>query len=232
MTRTRKMTGTVFDHFEAPTEINESVFDEVEQEIPGIRLTPETRHQIRRLVALYESQVAVRARLRGSVEERKLADRISKRFAQLRMDIDKLREKNPLLADSLILPPSLSREAFLSELQYFEEIFKAYVESAKKGAVSRQLQLQRLLQSLERVYLHSGGTSTAVSGNRRNSEFICFASMIIEKLPVRRRPTPIGLANEWENWRAKRNKVAGGGTEVAKRKLKTRGAATQPRRRK
>jgi hypothetical protein len=228
------MTGIVFDHFEAPTEIDEKVFDAVEQKIPGLKLTPESRRSIRSLVGIYEGQVTIRTKLRGSVAERKLASRISKRFAQLRGDIAKLREKNPVLADALILPPSLggTREAFLTDLNYFEGIFRAFVKSAKKGAVPRQFQLERLLQSLELVYRNSGGTSTAVSDNRSKSEFVSFVQTIIENLPVRRRPTPIGLAYEWQNWAAKRNKVTGRRADVAMRKGKTRGATAQPRRQK
>ena len=141
------------------------------------------------MVGYYERKLAVRARIRGSVAERKLASRISKGSAQLRADIPKLLEDNPLL--ELVIEqrwPGRTREAFLSELKHCEETFGAFAEHVKKGAVPRQGQLHLLLHRLAEIYLDSGGTSTAVSNNRRKSAFIDFAWKIIEKLPVRRRP--------------------------------------------
>ncbi len=199
---------SVFHSFEKPTELGDDVFKEIQRCMPTLDISPETRSAIRLIVSVYEGQVTTRRSLRGSVVDRDRARLISEYCAKLLQKIAELREDNPLLAHTLLVPKSvsLSYDDILSALEYYRGIFEAFAASAKKGPVARRPQLHRLLDSLALHYRQSGGVSTAVSNSREESEFIDFAWAIIKCLPTIKRPNGRkGLAEEWEACRANHN---------------------------
>lgn len=203
---------TTFDHLPKTTELSEQLFDEIQRRMPALSLSPELRNSIRLAVAVYEGQIATALLFRSSVDDRKRALRISNVCNKLLKEIAKLRKNNPLITHGLLVPESFridDYEDILSTLKHYQTIFRQFGQSAKRGPVARKAELHRLLPNLAHLYLQNGGVTTAVSNSREKSEFIDFAWAIIKRLPVMRRPNgKLGLAEEWQDWRAKYNASA------------------------
>ncbi len=217
------MTPIIFDYFQQPREVSDDLFDKLQNDQPILTISSKTRDAIRIAVADYEGRIDISASMRGSVSDRKQAERISKCCDELLRQMEGLRESNPLAANALLTGGvQFSYEDVKSRLAYYRRIFNEFAKTAKKGRVPRQSHLHRLLRRLAHFYRKSEGESTAVSGNRRTSDFIYFAWQIIRSLPTVKRPNgQSGLAEEWENCRAKDN--------AARRRAKAKGAAKKRR---